>query len=875
MPQLIVGFLRRELEMKRHLSLIILALFLGVLSSLWIFMQAQAQIDAFTFFIPYFADDLDDQFDEGYSGGSLIDDDIFTTISIAVHRDNTIIYYDHWEDGLEANLTSPIQPSTQVWGDGIPANGTPPGIPGDVLSAGDVIVLQNSVVVPRNLTDIFYDGGDKLTAVGGNLAVTLVVWPEGPGILYAGAWELYPTSRWGTEYRISVGEDLAGLRPGFEVTGLNVQAVEDGTTVEIDLDADGVPEHTVTLNQGQQYILIGEQTGIDVPLQQSVLVGSQVQVTNGGPVQVHVFTANPASSYEARAYSMVPFNQWTDDYLAPRSSDGDFWFYNPDPINPLTVVITSTSTVTNIIIPAGGVTQYPAALSTTPTGIRFTSSDGRPFYGVAALDATQDQDWGYALQPVENLTTQVLIGLGIGNNNDNPPGLPLNPDGDQSPVYVTAVTTTTLHVDYNNDGITETAVLIPPLAEVSIVDPDHDLTGAFLFTSDGVPFISVWGQDQFAPLALPSIDAGTSIVPLPSLVIQKRFDLFTDADGTGTITWGDRVRFTLSAYNNSSVPLLNGRIEDLLQSSLTYVPGSSTVNGLPIPDDGVGATLFPFDEGGYNVGNIPSFGTVIVTFDAVINPNFDVISNGATADADNAPPPLDPTGINVPLAVPRYELDKRLIDPPGGLTASGEVITFGLTITSTGNISITRLPLRDTFDENYLTFLYATPSPDITGTGVITWSDLATTTVYGPLPPGRTINLTVTYVVDQIPVTVTSTINVATVEGAQGIDGSPLPSAIDDAGVNFSAPPPPAPPPSSPPSSDDDDDDDDEPSPPTPTPTPAPIAAVPAPEPTSALPVILLPETGMNPSPSILPWFLAVLSVLALVVVWVVRHRNQ
>ena len=180
--------------MKRRVGLMAGLVFLANLTLL---AQVHAQIDAFTFFIPYPADLLDDQFDAAQTA-NFVDIDIVTTISIAVQRNGSIIYYDHWEDGLEADITSPNQPSTQVWGDGNPGNGAPPGIPDDVLVARDVITLQGIVAVPRNLADLFFDGGDKIVSVGGPIAVTLAVWPDDPnsGILFAGAWELYPTSRW-------------------------------------------------------------------------------------------------------------------------------------------------------------------------------------------------------------------------------------------------------------------------------------------------------------------------------------------------------------------------------------------------------------------------------------------------------------------------------------------------------------------------------------------------------------------------------------------------------------------------------------------------------------------------------------------------------
>ena len=55
--------------MKRAVSLITIAVILGVSATVWIFAQVAAQavfqqgrIDAFTFFIPYPAEDLDNEF---------------------------------------------------------------------------------------------------------------------------------------------------------------------------------------------------------------------------------------------------------------------------------------------------------------------------------------------------------------------------------------------------------------------------------------------------------------------------------------------------------------------------------------------------------------------------------------------------------------------------------------------------------------------------------------------------------------------------------------------------------------------------------------------------------------------------------------------
>ena len=871
--------------MKKQFTLTLLVGFLAFFMSLPIFMETQA-IDAFTFFIPYPADLLDDQFDVAVNDeapnpacADLIDDDINTTISI-VTKNGAQIYYDHWEDGMEINLASPTQASTEVWGDNDPANGIPPGFSLDVLQAESIIILQNRVILPRDPANFFYDGGDTFTSIGSNLAVTLAVWPTCSGTLFAGAWELYPTSRWGVHYIIPIGEDRAPSDPapgpkrrGFGTVGLNVQAAQDNTEVQLDLNADGVFETIITLNQGQHFTQVS-----------GIRSGAEIQASDR--VQVHLFSGDPTripAIFEGRAYTIVPRGQWTGDYLAPRSADGNYWLYNPDSV-PLTVTIETSRTTTSLVIPAKRVARYPnppplPPLS-PPTGLRLRSTDGRPFYGLVALDPGAARDWGYSLLPIDNLTRQVLVGWGPGNT-QNPPS------ADDSRIYVTAATTTTLQVDYENDGTIDVTLPITPLRQAAVVDPDHDLTGAFLATSDGTPFVAVWGEDPSAPEGLPGIDVGTSLIPLPALPIQKTVALVDDADGTGTMTWGDTIRFEMLTVNNTIGAISGVVILDAIPTTVSYIPSSSTLRGLAIPDDGVGATIFPFDEGGYQIGTLTLSEVVTATFEAIINLGAESIVNTATVDSPLTPPRQGQ--VDIPLAIGRYDLDKRLLNPANGLASAGQIITFGLTITNTGNISITKLPLRDTFDESHLTFLTAAPPPHLTASGVITWSDLATPTLGGPLPPNGTIGITLTFAVDQIPATITTTLNVARVEGALGSDGSRLPPAEADAPVNFLPPPTPTPQP--------DDDDDDLP-PPTATPIPPPAsppkieipptpteapAILPTPTPPAmpsptvtptVLPVKILPETGQRPSPPSTPWCFLLLGLGGFLVLFKKCHIN-
>jgi hypothetical protein len=359
----------------------------GLLATIGLVTQVQAQtgrIDDFTFFIPLRSENILAQFKAGNNEVALETNlSLQTIISISVNRSGTVIYYDQWEDDYEADLTLPIQSSTEVWGDNNPANGVAPTVRdqgnSDTLLADDIIALENRVLLPngnRNSAVIYYDGGDTLTALGGSIAVTEVIWPiagdtEFPGSLYTDAWEIYPTSQWGLTYRMPVGQDLAGLRQSFTVVGLNVQANQDGTVVTVK-DKNGSVKDSTILDYGKE---------MNIPT--GIMVGDQIEAS--APVQVQFFTADPTRNYEERGDALLDFEAWGTDYLAPRSSDGDFWLYNPQ-TTPLTVTITMSASGASVAIPPGRTIRYSnnGANLSTATGTRFTAT--APFYGLVALD---------------------------------------------------------------------------------------------------------------------------------------------------------------------------------------------------------------------------------------------------------------------------------------------------------------------------------------------------------------------------------------------------------------------------------------------------------------------------------------------------------
>ncbi|KAI2514177.1 extracellular matrix structural constituent [Fragilaria crotonensis] len=153
-------------------------------------VTAQLPSPVQTYFVPLPEDDLIALFKE-MSAGVVppASGNVNTVISIAIASDNTIVYYDHWEDGFETDARLKTQPTTLIWGDGNLLNGVAPGTLDDKLKGGTAIVLSNNVPVPRVKANIFFDGSDRIQS-SLPVAVTRFAYPDAPGSLMAGAGSL-------------------------------------------------------------------------------------------------------------------------------------------------------------------------------------------------------------------------------------------------------------------------------------------------------------------------------------------------------------------------------------------------------------------------------------------------------------------------------------------------------------------------------------------------------------------------------------------------------------------------------------------------------------------------------------------------------------
>ena len=396
----------------------------------------------------------------------------------------------------------------------------------------------------------------------------------------------------------------------------------------------------------------------------------------------------------------------------------------------------------------------------------------------------------------------------------------------------------------------------------------------------------IWGQDESASPDFPSIDVGTGIVPLPSLLIQKTVSPFTeDRDCTGSITLGDILQYNIAYFNNSVHPISQINIEDNLPAEVVYRPNSTRLNGDLLPDDNNG-TPFLLDEDGYQVDLLEALQAERITFEVEVSHPTTFLTNRAKITVDSLDLNEDSMVVFTPFITatnPIYQIDITLTDPSDSLVAAGDVISYTLTITNTSSITFTSFALHNLFDELYLSFRQAIPPPDVIEVGDIRWSDV--TQIFGDLGPGRVISLITSFLVQNIPPEGVETITQVIGEDGQNSEGMPIPICSDETLLTFppaTATPTPTPtmtptepptatstpftptatprPTSTPSPTPFDEEEDDGPPSPTPSPsaTPQPSPpltpsgatppASPLPStPLSDLPVTLLPETGYPP----------------------------
>lgn len=301
-----------------------------------------------------------------------------TMFSVSISVDNTVVWYDHWEDGYELDVTSPNKTTTEVWGDRDASNGCSPTIKvpctdaNDFLIAGDSIVKQNAIEIPRDPKLIKYDGRDKIMASFG-VTVTRGCFPSSPGSVMAGAVDVVETDNWGTEYIAPVGEDIGKTvaQGAFEFAAFYFMAAYDNTTVTL-------PNATrIVLNSGEANMI-------------TVNRGNRLIADKS--LQVNFVGGDKDSEYELRWFSMLDYRSWSNEYVSPVGdtySETKILMYNANDVDmdvSLTMWDTVTSKLATEVVQIKSKKHALTRYIPTGSGARVSSPVGRNFLALSISD---------------------------------------------------------------------------------------------------------------------------------------------------------------------------------------------------------------------------------------------------------------------------------------------------------------------------------------------------------------------------------------------------------------------------------------------------------------------------------------------------------
>ncbi len=652
------------------------------------------------------------------------------TVGITNAGAGAVMYYDHWEDGYEADLTNPTQATTQVWGDGDPTGGDAATYcgsrcAGDLLPAGAVFVLRNNIPIPRT-TAIRWDGRDRVSSTRG-FTITAGGFSTPLGSVLSASASAYDTSKWGIDYWIPVGEDMtppSGTSDAFSTTSVQVMADQPGTIVEVDRDGDGVVDVTETIGAGEVTFVNGG-------------VNRGARVRSSKPVQVHVGAGDAGAAYELRWFTLLPTALLTADYVNPVGATSNnqrtiTYLFNP---NAQSIVVTPTCTGCSgsITVPAGGGASYASPLA---QAVRFRSAGNETFVAVGASgsesgaapgssgDNSATYDWGFGLVPTRLLTSKAVIGWAPGNSN-NPPATPAG-NRDDDPIWISTLGDTTLYVDFDGDPSTgalgpqcdgryDQAISVVQGASTKIFDNvDGDMTGASIYTCDGTLVAGAWGEDaSSAPAGAPGFDAGYALVPSTAMIVDKSSAIGVDSNADGRIGPGDIVQYDISIADAGALSFTDLTVADAVPTGTRYVEGSATYDSgdgvdRPFADDITppAATAYPFDEGGAALPTIDPGTTVHVRYQVAISNPFPAgtsISNIVDVGSEQA----DGGDVDIiELVAADLSLEKVVTVAPVHV---GDDATFRLTVSNAGPDTAGDVAVTDLLPVG-LSFVSSTPS---------------------------------------------------------------------------------------------------------------------------------------------------------------------
>ncbi len=234
------------------------------------------------------------------------------------------------------------------------------------------------------------------------------------------------------------------------------------------------------------------------------------------------------------------------------------------------------------------------------------------------------------------------------------------------------------------------------------------------------------------------------------------------ANPPGAVLPGAQVTYTISIPNSGTADSSGTTLVDPIPAGTTYVPNSTTLNGVAIADVGGAmpfATTRLVNSPGGSAGQIKMGETATVSFRVTINPSPPlIITNIATIDPDGTGPA---PAITVPLTNPPVRADLAVaVTNNQTHSVAGMPVTYVVTVTNHGPDSVISFNLSLSLPAALLN-VTRTPSSGSFNASTGEWTGLS-------LPSGSSVTLTIAGTVSPMA---TGTITVsATVSPSPGVE---------------------------------------------------------------------------------------------------------
>ncbi|RMF18047.1 MAG: DUF11 domain-containing protein, partial [Candidatus Dadabacteria bacterium] len=559
--------------------------------------------------------------------GGTFNTEMVSVITMTGSSDGQVLYVDHWEDGYESNLPNSVtQATTEKYT--VNAGGVVSLRSDDAAAASPinrpVPTSPRCASTPCNTaTELRYDGGDRIIAVGGPISLVHNFWPApgagfSNGAFIANAWEIYSRSTLEGSYsfKVPVAEDKFGISAAynpFEYTDLTLVAFDDNTQVRIrNARTDPNRELLFTLNRGQHFSSqrtpLGQVTCID----ESCSFGNYFPITTGTeivtdkPIQVGEMTAGNGC-YASRFFSLMPVPLYGTDYLLPveggtngEAANTNVYVFNPNDL-PVTVQFYNRDFPGGV---AGVAPPNDSIDYVTVSGQNLPQNNGTtriraalPVYGVSMYNFSgAARDWAFSLVPSRYQKPENFIAWSPGDSS-NPPA------NNYNPVWVTPIQNNTqVQVDLNGDGIFDTidttgdgnpnassCGATPNCYPLNIFDVlrvwdpnDNDNEGTHIVADRPIAFS--YGQDArggATPAGGTALDLGFVVLPLDETFISPILTVAGSPDQSSVPQQGGARTITQILQTGNYPDIENIGTAASFDQNITYVTGSALVT---LPD---------------------------------------------------------------------------------------------------------------------------------------------------------------------------------------------------------------------------------------------------------------------------------------------------